>query len=383
MPHQRSDSPGGEEGGDWFAVDEDDAPWATPAVGGPAAAMTASDPDEDQIPAGWYADPSTPGFYRFWDGTQGTDHVRPIAAPASGAARTPAGTGPTAEGNIPAGGAAHAGRGTTAGTSSSGPSLPRSPLPAPPGLRGPRPVLRRGRFVAGVAVLAGVGVLVGGAPWRGTGTALGPVITSSPAHASTAPGEASGPSTSSTPRPSTGTVTSGPRPVSSKPASLPTRSSSDALWQSDDGLSAHPIRVHYPSGWSAEELDVAPTSGVLLLPHAGLVQSYSLLVSPQAGSDLAGVVQVLAGPLASDPSVAGLTRTPAATPVGPGTLLEYTAQRGGARLQIVSAVILLRGHSVVVTGSAVETSSAAPAELHARLRTAVNTFLMRVSAADR
>lgn len=36
--------------------------------------------DNPTTPAGWYADPTTPGTERYWNGVAWTDHHRPVAA---------------------------------------------------------------------------------------------------------------------------------------------------------------------------------------------------------------------------------------------------------------------------------------------------------------
>ena len=39
--------------------------------------MTTSPP----TPPGWYPDPQAPGYQRYWDGAQWTEHVAPLAGP--------------------------------------------------------------------------------------------------------------------------------------------------------------------------------------------------------------------------------------------------------------------------------------------------------------
>ena len=93
--------------------------------------MIATMTDPTQIPAGWYDDGS--GRQRYWDGTQWTEHLAPLAPPAGQAATTPydtvayggaAGPGPTADS-----GSAY-GAVTPAGATTTVPSAP-SRMPEP------------------------------------------------------------------------------------------------------------------------------------------------------------------------------------------------------------------------------------------------------------
>jgi hypothetical protein len=56
--------------------------------------------DSTSTPAGWYADPDQPGYERYWDGTQWTEHSQPIPGDpaAQGAAGMPGQAPPASSG---------------------------------------------------------------------------------------------------------------------------------------------------------------------------------------------------------------------------------------------------------------------------------------------